>query len=261
MTDHPSARVVSGPGDGGRGGRQRDRAMSLPDVTVADPRVSSIGGTGGKREVSGSQRTFPPIEQNRGEPASLPPVPLKGRDRLGRRGSDGRTVSVPPVPRSLHRPGCCGCRSRRLAGADSPVWCDGIPQHRYWLDDHLFPVSITGVLAGGQVQLRPRPHRGQPCRLGAARQHLSPGPGASFLTGRFRPGVSAPSDEHGPGNTPSGAEVDFDAYREWIEPLDRPRALEAVEVIASERPTCCLVRNVAGTYDTAYIDPHLSRRG
>ena len=32
---------------------------------------------------------------------------------------------------------------------------------------------------------------------------------------------------------------------------------QAVEVIASERPTCCLVRNVAGTYDTAYIDHHL----
>ena len=24
------------------------------------------------------------------------------------------------------------------------------PEHRYWLDDHLFPVSITGVLAHGQ---------------------------------------------------------------------------------------------------------------
>jgi hypothetical protein len=28
-----------------------------------------------------------------------------------------------------------------------------------------------------------------------------------------------------------------------------------VTVIASERPTCCLIRNLAGTYDTGYIGP------
>jgi hypothetical protein len=29
---------------------------------------------------------------------------------------------------------------------------------------------------------------------------------------------------------------------------------QQVRVIASERPTCCLARNVAGTYDTASLD-------
>lgn len=28
-----------------------------------------------------------------------------------------------------------------------------------------------------------------------------------------------------------------------------------MQVIASERPTCCLARNVSGTYDAGYIDP------
>jgi hypothetical protein len=32
---------------------------------------------------------------------------------------------------------------------------------------------------------------------------------------------------------------------------------QQVRVIASERPTCCLARNVAGTYDTASLDPAL----
>ena len=27
------------------------------------------------------------------------------------------------------------------------------PEHRYWLDDHLFPVSITGVLAHGKGEV------------------------------------------------------------------------------------------------------------
>ncbi len=149
------------------------------------------------------------------------------------------------------------------AGMTTTRWLEPIaglqrldPQHTYWLDDHLFPVSITGVLqvakssyALGRIEASRAvwEPRGNTCH-----QALE-----LFLNGRFRSGV-LPSDGHGQGNTPSGAEVDFEAYREWIEPLIGHERWQAVEVIASERPTCCLVRNVAGTYDTAYIDPHLA---
>jgi hypothetical protein len=42
-------------------------------------------------------------------------------------------------------------------------------------------------------------------------------------------------------------------YRDWIEPLLAHPHWRQVTVIASERPTCCLIRNLAGTYDTGYI--------
>jgi len=32
---------------------------------------------------------------------------------------------------------------------------------------------------------------------------------------------------------------------------------QQVRVITSERPTCCVARNVAGSYDTASLDPAL----
>ncbi|WP_233130304.1 hypothetical protein [Synechococcus sp. 1G10] len=119
------------------------------------------------------------------------------------------------------------------------------PQHTYWLDDHLFPVSITGVLqvakssyALGRIEASRSvwEPRGNTCH-----QALE-----LFLTGRFRPDAD-PSEKHDQGDKTSGAEIDFEAYREWIEPLIEHERWGAVEVIASERPTCCLVRNVAGT--------------
>ena len=55
---------------------------------------------------------------------------------------------------------------------------------------------------------------------------------------------------------PQHCEV-FAEYADWVEPLLDHRRWQQVQVIASERPTCCLVRNVAGTYDTAYLDPAL----
>jgi hypothetical protein len=49
-------------------------------------------------------------------------------------------------------------------------------------------------------------------------------------------------------------------YRDWILPLLQLRLWEEVQVIASERLTCCLVRNVAGAFDGAYVSPALSER-
>ena len=43
-------------------------------------------------------------------------------------------------------------------------------------------------------------------------------------------------------------------YTDWIQPLVTHDRWHQVQVIASERPTCCLKRKVAGTFDVAYID-------
>jgi hypothetical protein len=46
-------------------------------------------------------------------------------------------------------------------------------------------------------------------------------------------------------------------YADWIQPLITHDRWAQVQVIASERPTCCLKRRVAGTFDVAFIDPAL----
>jgi hypothetical protein len=43
-------------------------------------------------------------------------------------------------------------------------------------------------------------------------------------------------------------------YGDWIQPLITHDRWGQLLVIASERPTCCLRRKVAGTFDLAYID-------
>jgi len=43
-------------------------------------------------------------------------------------------------------------------------------------------------------------------------------------------------------------------YSDWIQPLITHERWSSINVIASERPTCCLARKVAGTFDLAYVD-------
>ncbi len=128
------------------------------------------------------------------------------------------------------------------------------PEHRYWLGDHLFPVSITGVLAAGKssyamariaaTQAIWQP-RGNTCHL-ALELALKARRATPRCTHRQLELLDHP--EH--------AEA-LAEYADWIEPLLVHGRWQQVRVIASERPTCCLVRNVAGTYDTAYLDPTL----
>ena len=141
------------------------------------------------------------------------------------------------------------------------TWLDPIPglwrdeeAHRYWLGDHLFPVSITGVLAHGLSETAKRvieakrpiwEPRGT--TVHAALEHYSQ---ARFLVGK----------------SASEALLDAEAmpghhqYRDWILPLLQLPLWDDVEVIASERLTCCLTRNVAGAFDGAYVSPALSER-
>jgi hypothetical protein len=142
----------------------------------------------------------------------------------------------------------------------STPWLDPIPGlqrrdpvHRYWLGDHLFPVSITGVLqvakssyALARIEAS-RPGwepRGNTCHLALE----------LFLAGRYRQGGDADLSAV---LSRLGSEEGFQEYREWIEPLISHERWDGVEVIASERATCCLVRNVAGTFDVAFVDPLL----
>jgi len=135
------------------------------------------------------------------------------------------------------------------------------PQHRYWLGDHLFPVSITGVLAHGKGEFAMG-------RIAATRPVWEPRGLAChramelFLTAR-RPAALGPAGtlaaEALPQADPLGEldELADGDYADWIHPLLTHERWQQVEVIASERATCCLVRNVAGTYDTAFLDHQL----
>jgi hypothetical protein len=141
------------------------------------------------------------------------------------------------------------------------TWLEPIPglwrdeaAHCYWLGDHLFPVSITGVLAHGLSETAKRAIEAkrpiwQPrgTTVHAALEHYSQ---VRFLEGQ---GAAAAlrAVETLPGHHP---------YRDWILPLLQLPLWDDVQVIASERLTCCLVRNVAGAFDGAYVSSALSEQ-
>ena len=141
----------------------------------------------------------------------------------------------------------------------SPPWLPAIPglhrrdpEHRYWLGDLEFPVSVTGVLsvlksnfamqriAATRATWEPR---GNSCHraleLHLLQQHSSYWPGG--LADEI-----AEMDELLQGD-----------YYEWIQALITHERWGQVQVIASEHPTCCARRLVAGTFDLAYLDPTL----
>ena len=136
----------------------------------------------------------------------------------------------------------------------SSHWIDPIPglwreeeSHRYWLDEHLFPVSITGVLAhrlSGTAKRAIEAKRSiwEPRGLAvhAALEHYSQ---ARFLVG-MNPEEALLCVEELP---------DHHSYRDWILPLLQLPLWDGVEVIASERLTCCADRNLAGAFDGAYL--------
>ena len=117
------------------------------------------------------------------------------------------------------------------------------PEHRYVLERpgqplHWFPVSITGVLSLGKSAYAMErieatraiwEPRGNTCHLALE----------CFLQGRL--------DELGI----IAAESD---YTDWVLPLISHPRWQQVDVIASERPTCCLQRNVSGTYDCGFVE-------
>ncbi|NDC10650.1 MAG: hypothetical protein EBZ75_15190 [Oxalobacteraceae bacterium] len=141
------------------------------------------------------------------------------------------------------------------------TWLEPIPglwrdeaAHRYWLSDHLFPVSITGVLAHGLSETAKRSIEAKRpiweprgTTVHAALERYSQ---ARFLVGKSATDALLEAETL-PGHHP---------YRDWILPLLQLPLWDEVEVIASERLTCCLVRNIAGAFDGAYVSPALSER-
>ena len=126
------------------------------------------------------------------------------------------------------------------------------PDHRYWLGEVEFPASVTGVLSvlksdfamdrieATRATWEPRGnscHRALELFLRLERDHLIGDDGVIAVLQQ----QEVIALQHGP-------------YADWIEPLIAHDRWSQVQVIASERATCCLRRRVAGTFDVAYID-------
>ncbi|WP_094555489.1 hypothetical protein [Synechococcus sp. 1G10] len=141
------------------------------------------------------------------------------------------------------------------------TWLDPIPglwreeaAHRYWLGEHLFPVSITGVLAHGlsatarkAIEAKRPVWEPRGITVHTALERYSQ---ARFLEGCGQADALLAVEEL-PGHH---------RYRDWILPLLQLPLWDEVQVIASERLSCCLTRNLAGGFDGAYASPALSDR-
>lgn len=116
------------------------------------------------------------------------------------------------------------------------------PEHRYWLGEVDFPVSVTGVLSvlksdyamdrieATRATWEPR---GNSCHRALELFLLSQrGWSMSGLDGELEALYDGP-------------------YADWVQPLITHDHWSQVQVIASERSTCCLARRVAGTFDVA----------
>ena len=137
----------------------------------------------------------------------------------------------------------------------TPLWLRPIPglrrqdpEHRYVLERpgqplHWFPISITGVLALGKSAFAME-------RIKATQHVWAPrGNTVHLALECFLQSRLAELEPLAGGD-----------YCDWIVPLlNHPRWLD-VEVIASERPTCCLTRNISGTYDCGFIERSSGRR-
>ena len=126
------------------------------------------------------------------------------------------------------------------------------PEHRYWLGEVEFPVSVTSVLSVLKSDLAME-------RIEATRATWEPRGNQTHRALELFLQSGAVVGVEGQG-IPFRAMVDEMAeladgdHADWIQPLITHERWHSLQVIASERPTCCLARRVAGTFDTAYID-------
>jgi hypothetical protein len=126
------------------------------------------------------------------------------------------------------------------------------PEHRYWLGEVEFPVSVTGVLGVLKSDYAMD-------RIEATRATWEPRGNSCHRALELFLKSGAMVGVEGQG-IPFRAMVDKMAdladgdHADWIQPLITHDRWHGLQVIASERPTCCVARGVAGTFDTAYID-------
>lgn len=122
------------------------------------------------------------------------------------------------------------------------------PEHRYWLGDVQFPISVTAVL-----QVLKSSYALE--RIEASRATWAPRGTEThramelYVLLRFRSSALAPKLQQELEQLTNGD------HEPWIEPLINSPQWDQITPIASERPTCCLRRRVAGTYDLAYDAP------
>ena len=120
--------------------------------------------------------------------------------------------------------------------------------HRYWLGDVSFPVSVTGVLSVLKSDFAMD-------RIEATRATWEPRGNSCHRA--LELWLAGNNCEHMPFTPADLGELhglEQGDYSDWIAPLLAHDRWSQVQIIASERPTCCMKRKVAGTFDVAYID-------
>lgn len=121
-------------------------------------------------------------------------------------------------------------------------------KHVYWLGDHPFPVSVTGILSAGKssgaiASLEKTRHEWGPRGTNTHRAL------ELFLKKSFHPD----SLERDVASLQEAQEAaSFEPYREFIDPLLAHPLWGAVEPFASEVMLCNRALNFAGTFDGAY---------
>jgi len=122
------------------------------------------------------------------------------------------------------------------------------PEHRYWLGEVEFPVSVTGVLGCLKSDYAME-------RIEATRATWEPrGNSCHRALELWIAGSNSERVPFTPADLGELHGLEHGPYADWIQPLLEHDRWHQLLVIASERPTCCLRRKVAGTFDVAYID-------
>jgi hypothetical protein len=123
------------------------------------------------------------------------------------------------------------------------------PEHRYWLGEVEFPISVTGVTGVKSDYAMER--------IEATRATWEPRGNSAHraleLMMLTTKGAPRTIEQVRHDIAELGALAIGD-YSDWVQPLLDHDRWNQLQVIASERPTCCLRRRVAGTFDVAYID-------
>jgi len=122
------------------------------------------------------------------------------------------------------------------------------PEHRYWLGEVEFPISVTGVIGCLKSDYAME-------RIEATREVWAPRGNSchralELMTSSAN--LAAPHDWDA--MLTELRKLEAGPYAAWIQPLITHDRWHQLQVIASERPTCCLARRVAGAFDVAYID-------
>ena len=126
------------------------------------------------------------------------------------------------------------------------------PEHAYWLGDYRFPISITGVLSCLKSEFAMQ-------RIMSTRATWEPRGNSAHKALELFLQSGALFSVAGSWSRYSDMIGEMDQlatgdWAGWVNPLITHERWARLQVIASERATCCLRRGVAGMFDCAYID-------